>query len=202
MPPPLYEQYITQAIAALGYQEFTNAEIYAHVDEILAYIHTNINAVQTISPGTTGALLERLCRYGLDAAIAETQATVRRMPPQWEWLGDYYLQGDPFNLVISCKSFTAKERLLASGTGSALNPTIGWGAFTEPDEFSPDRILSYAYRGFVAISMPEVTRNALSAESLAFRNINGRPFIRARQDFVADIRAAINAEGRINPRLL
>lgn len=200
--PPLYEQYITQAITALGYLGFTDAQIYAHIDDILAYIHTNINAVQTISAGATGALLERLCRYGLDAAVAGTQATARRMPQQWEWLGDYSLPGDPFNLVISCKSFTAKERLLASGTGSALSPTIGWGAFTYPDEFSPDRILSYAYRGFVAIYMPEATRNALSPESLAYVNINGRPFIRARQDFVADIHAAINAEGRINPRAL
>lgn len=199
---PLYKQHINQAITALGYQEFTSAQIYAHVDDILAYIHTNINAVKTISSGTTGAMLERLCRYGLDAAVAATHATVRRMPAQWEWLGDYYLSGDPFNLVISCKSFTAKERLLASGTGSVLSPTVGWGSFKKPDEFSLDRILSYAYRGFVAIYMPEATRDALSAESLAFTNINGRPFIRARQGFVADIHAAINSEGRINPRAL
>ncbi len=202
MPPPLYQQYIDQAIAALGYQGFTDEQIYAQIDEILAYIHTNINAVQTITAGTTGSLLERLCRYGLDAATANTQAEVRRMPPQWEWLGDYYLSGDPFNLVISCKSFTAKERLLASGTGSALNPTIGWGAFKEPDEFHPDRILSYAYRGFVAIYMPETTRDALPAPSLNYMNTNGRPFIRGRQNFVADIRSTLNADGRINPRLL
>ena len=202
MPPPLYEQYLTQAIAALGYQDYTNAEIYARIADILTYIHTNINAVQTISAGTTGALLERLCRYGLDAAAEGTQAVVRRMPQQWKWVGDFSISGDPFNLVISCKSFTAKERLLASGSGSALSPTIGWGAFTDADEFTPERVTSYAYRGFVAIYMPETTRNVLPAESLNFVNINGRPFIRARQDFVVNIHAAINAEGRINPRLL
>ncbi len=50
--------------------------------------------------------------------------------------------------------------------------------------------------------MPETTRTELTQAALNFTNINGRPFIRARESMVADIHGAINAHGRINPRLL
>lgn len=193
---------IGQAIAALGYAGFTPDQLYANVDNIVQYLNTEVHAIAPIAVGTTGSILETLCRYGLDAAVEGTGATVTRMPQQWKWVGDFSIPGDPFNLVISCKSFKAKERLLASGSGSALSPTIGWGAFNDPAEFSSARVASYAYRGFVAVYMPEATRAALTDQARAFTNINGNPFIRPHSTMIADIRAAINSHGRINPRHL
>jgi len=202
MPPSQATLLINQAVTALGYEGYTQAQLYAHIGSILHYLDTEVNAVSSINVGATGAILEQLCRYGLEAAVEGTAATVLRMPKQWKWVGDFSISGEPFNLVVSCKSFTAKERLLASGSGSALSPTIGWGAFKHASEFSVDRITSYAYRGFVAIYMPEATRGGLTPEALSFSNINGRPFIRAHENLVTDIHSAINAHGRINPRLL
>jgi len=202
MPPTQATTLINQAIAALGYEGYTQAQLYAHIAPILAYLHTEVNAVSPVNVGTTGTILEKLCGYGLEAAVEGTTAIVLRMTKQWKWVGDFSISGEPFNLVVSCKSFTAKERLLASGSGSALSPTIGWGAFRHANEFGVDRITSYAYRGFVAIYMPAATRSGLTAEALNFTNINGRPFIRAHESMVTDIHGAINAQGRINPRLL
>jgi hypothetical protein len=202
MPPTQATTLINQAIAALGYDGYNQAQLYAHIGPILDYLNTQVHALNPISIGTTGTILEQLCRFGLDAAVAGTTATVHRMPQQWKWVGDFSISGDPFNLVVSCKSFKARERLLASGSGSALSPTIGWGAFNDAAEFTSGRITSYAYRGFVAVYMPETTRAELTEEALSFTNINGRPFIRAHESMVADIHGAINAHGRINPRLL
>ena len=133
MPPTRATTLINQAIAALGYDGYTPAQLYAQIGPILDYLNTQVHALSPISIGTTGTILEQLCRFGLDAAVAGTTATVHRMPQQWKWVGDFSISGDPFNLVVSCKSFKARERLLASGSGSALSPTIGWGAFNDAD---------------------------------------------------------------------
>ena len=201
-PPTQATTLINQALAALGLTGQTPAQLYANVQHIIHYLNTEVHAVTPIAVGTTGTILEQLCRYGLEAAVAGTAATVHRMPQQWKWVGDFSISGDPFNLVVSVKSFKARERLLASGSGSSLSPTIGWGAFNEPAEFTSNRITSYAYRGFVAVYMPEATRTGLTPDALAFTNINGRPFIRAHADLVQNIHDAINQHGRINPRLL
>jgi hypothetical protein len=201
-PPTQATTLINQALAGLGIVGQSPAELYANVNQILHYLETEVNATTPIAVGTTGTILEQLCRYGLEAGVAGTTAVVHRMPQQWKWVGDFSISGDPFNLVVSVKSFKARERLLASGSGSALSPTIGWGAFNDPAEFTASRITSYAYRGFVAIYMPATTRTGLTVEALNFTNINGRPFIRAHADLVSNIHDAINALGRINPRLL
>ena len=73
------------------------------------------------------------------------------MGENWKWLGDFVLLGYPLNIIISVKSFTAKERLLVSGTGSTLTPTIGFGLFKNPSEFKSSRLHSYILRGFLAI---------------------------------------------------
>jgi len=198
----LATQLIERAIAALNYQTLTAADTYAHVGDILNYLNTEVHATSPIAVGTTGTILEQLCKFGLDAAVTDTPATVHRIPRQWKWVGDFSIPGDPFNLVISVKSFKARERVLASGSGSVLSPTVGWGAFNDPEEFTASRIISYAYRGFVSIYMPERTRDSLAPDALAFRNINGRPFIRPHRDFVPDIHSAINDNGRVNPGLL
>jgi hypothetical protein len=175
---------INQAITALNYQGQTPAELYSNMKQILDYLETKVHAVTPISVGTTGTILEKLCGFGLEGAVAGTSAKVHPMPRQWKWVGDFSLSGDPFNLVISCKSFRARERLLASGSGSILTPTIGWGAFNDATEFSSERVTSYAYRGFMSIYMPAETIASMSTDAVEFTNINGRPLIRPLQALV------------------
>jgi hypothetical protein len=201
-PPTQATTLINQALAALEITGQPPAVLYANVQAILEYLQTEVHALAPIAVGTTGTILEQLCRYGLEAGVAGTTATVHRMPQQWKWVGDFSIPGDPFNLLVSVKIFKARERLLASGSGSALSPTIGWGAFNDPLELTSNRITSYAYRGFVAVYMPEATRTELTAAALAFTNINGRPFVRNHADLVQNIHDTINQHGRINPRLL
>jgi hypothetical protein len=124
------------------------------------------------------------------------------MPRYWKWVGDFYLLGEPFNIIVSVKSFAAKERLLASGSGNLLSPTVGWGLFTRPQEFSYARLVSYAYRGFAAIYAPAALIQALPAEATAFTNINGHPLMRDLAAFVADIQHTMGENHRVNPRLL
>lgn len=175
--------------------------IYAHINEIVAHLQRQ-NARRRINITVTGWISERLCSFGLEAVIAgRNGGTFDRMPRHWKWLGDFYFHGEPFNTIISVKSFKAKERLLASGTGNLLSPAVGWGLFDDPSEFSYERIVSYAFRGFMAIYVPDALCEVLDAEVLRFRNINGKRLMRNLSGFVRDFRNAIE-NGRLNPRLL
>jgi len=124
------------------------------------------------------------------------------MPDYWKWVGDFYLVGEPFNLIISVKSFAARERLLASGSGNLLSPTVGWGLFNEPAEFSYDRVVSYAYRGFIAIYAPAALIQQLPADVMQFTNINGNPLLPYLATIVHDIQHTMGENHRVNPRLL
>lgn len=194
--------HINAALAALNLVGSPPDIIYAHVDQIVAHLE-NINAANPIPGVVTGNISERLCRYGLQTAVSGANAgTVSRMPRVWKWIGDFYVQGDPFNLIISVKSFAARERLLASGTGNLLSPTVAWGLFNEPDEFTYDRMLSYAYRAFIAIYAPSALLAALPQNVLGFTNVNGTPMLRALHDFPGQIQAAIQPNQKINPRMI
>jgi hypothetical protein len=193
---------VNGAIAALGLEGQPPAAVYAQIDAIVEYLQA-INAQNPIPAATTGNISERLCRYGLEAAIAGPNGgTFDRMPDYWKWVGDFYLLGEPFNLIVSVKSFAARERLLASGSGNLLSPTVGWGLFNEPAEFSYDRLVSYAYRGFIAIYAPAALTQALPANALAFTNINGNPLMRDLATMVPNIQHTMGANHRVNPRLL
>jgi hypothetical protein len=193
---------LNQALAALHLENQAAAEIYTHVNEIVAHLQ-GIHAQNPINIVVTGNISERLCDYGLRAAVAGPRGgTYARMPRHWKWIGDFYLAGEPFNTVISVKSFKAKERLLASGSGNLLSPTIGWGLFNDPTEFSYDRVVSYAYRSFMAIYAPTLLIEALPAEVRNFANINRNPFMRDLSALVADLQAAMSLNGRLNPRLI
>ena len=61
---------------------------------------------------------------------------VSKLARDWKWMGDFYVRGEPFNTIVTVKSFKAKERLLSSGTGNLLSPTIGFGLFDDPAEWS------------------------------------------------------------------
>lgn len=193
---------VNGAIAALGLEGQPPANVYAQIDALVNYLQA-INAQNPIPASTTGNISERLCRFGLEAAVAGPNGgTFDRMPDYWKWVGDFYLLGDPFNLIVSVKSFAARERLLASGSGNLLSPTVGWGLFNEPAEFSYDRLVSYAYRGFIAIYAPAALIQALPANALEFTNINGNPLMRDLATMVPNIQQTMGANQRVNPRLL
>ena len=107
-----------------------------------------------------------------------------------KWLGDYCLLGTPFNIVISVKSYKVKERLLVSGSGSLLVPTIGWGLMDDPNEFKYERLKNYLYRGFIAIYMPKYTLDKIEKDSKALLNTHKQKFIRPIEDLVKDIKSA------------
>ena len=67
------------------------------VDEL-----AKINEQNTINVKTTGTITERLCESILKATVPDTYAT---LPRHWKWVGDFYIEGIPFNLIISVKSF-------------------------------------------------------------------------------------------------
>ena len=48
--------------------------------QILNYLDTRVHAVTPISVGTTGTILEKLCGFGLEGAVAGTSAKVHPMP--------------------------------------------------------------------------------------------------------------------------
>ncbi len=194
--------HVNAALAALGLVGQPSAAIYAQIDPIVAHLQ-QVNAQNPIPAATTGNISERLCRFGLEAGVAGPNGgAFDRMPDYWKWVGDFYLLGEPFNIIVSVKSFAARERLLASGSGNLLSPTVGWGLFNQPAEFSYDRLVSYAYRGFNAIYAPAALIQALPANVMAFTNINGNPLMRDLAALVGDIQHIMGANHRVNPRLL
>jgi hypothetical protein len=152
---------------------------------------------QKIAAATTGTISERLCKIGLLAFVQmafgdKHENLLRDFGRQWEWVGDFLIPGHPFDVTVSVKSFKARERLLASGSGSFLAPTIGWGLFNDASEWTANRVPSYIYRGFVAIYLPAEFLTALTNESKAIRNLNGRPLLRPLHEFPADLTNAAN----------
>ena len=96
--------------------------------------------------------------------------------------------GTPFNAVISVKSYKVKERLLVSGSGSLLVPTIGWGFMNDPNEFKYERLKNYLYRGFIAIYMPKETLDKSEKNSKNLLNTHKKKFLRPIEDLIKDIK--------------
>lgn len=147
------------------------------------------NESETISVGTTGTITDRICEWAL-LSVGE-DIFYRLTKRDVKWLGDYGLLGYPLNLIISVKSFKAKERLLMSGTGSTLVPTIGFGLFDDPTEFSAERLVSYRMRGFLAIYMPKYCLDATSDKSRAFKNWNSTTLLRPLEKFPDDLKSSL-----------
>ena len=180
--------------AALGLSGQPASVKYSAILAIVNHLAT-VNATSKINVGTTGAITERLCVLGLEQVKASVPGfEYRRFGKDWKWIGDLLVPGDPYDLAISVKSYKAKERLLASGTGSLLTPSVGWGLFNDPTEWSPDRTASYLYRGFVVIYLPALTLAGVPGASTGITNINGRPVLRSLLDFPSDIEKAISTK--------
>lgn len=69
--------------------------------------------------------------------------------------GDILIPAIPLNIFISCKSVTARERLLVSANRIE---SVGFGFFNDPAEFwAPGKSKIYKRFGFTAIYMPDDT---------------------------------------------
>ncbi len=159
--------------------------------ENLTYINQKldaINSTEKLNVKTTGTINERLVQFALDGYSCNSWYPLTYK--KFQWLGDFGIFGYPVNAIVSVKSFTAKERLLASGTGSLLAPTIGWGRFTDEKEFSPERMVAYGYRSFLCIYMPNSTIIKISNETKKLLNFNNKPLIRDIKDFGTDLKNA------------
>lgn len=160
---------------------------YQNIENIVIQLQT-INQTGTIDVKTTGTISERLCELALRSVVPGIYNVLGK---DWKWIGDFSVLGNPFNLIISVKSFKAKERLMASGSGNILSPTIGWGLFNDPSEWTENRIKGYLFRAFIGIYMPIILLNALPQESRDILNINGKPFLRSVNTFSDDLQNAL-----------
>lgn len=159
---------------------------YGQIDNIVQRLYLK-NQQASIDAKTTGTISERLCELALRARVS---GFYRRVTDKWNWMADFSVLGNPFNLLISVKSFKAKERLLVSGSGNILSPTVGWGLFDDPAEWTERRTRLYLFRAFVAIYMPAQLYNQIAPASKTINNINGKPFLRKIDDFMNDLAAA------------
>ena len=134
----------------LGIQNATDIQKYNRINNIVIELQ-NRNARRRIGVKTTGTISERLCELALKSSVPTIYNTLGR---DWKWIGDFSILGNPFNLIISAKSFKARERLMASGSGNVLSPTVGWGLFDDANEWTRPRIKGYLFRAFIVIYMP------------------------------------------------
>lgn len=189
-----------EAYDQIGISGLSDSDKYKRIEDIVSYLD-RLNSKSTIPPGTTGTISERLCKLGL-TGIPNIQ--IRPFGKAWQWVGDVLLPGHPYDIAVSIKSFKAKERLIASGTGSLLTPTLGWGLFNDPGEWGFDRCNSYLYRGFLAIYMPHNLLTQLNPQQRGIYNFNGTRLLRDLQQFPADVESAMNPRNghRIDMRKL
>lgn len=183
----LADTYLEDVYKALKLTNSTDKEKYGRIDDIVKQLQ-KINKQNTIDGKVTGTISERLCELALKTSVPEIYRT---LTTTWNWMADFTVLGSPFNLLVSVKSFKAKERLLVSGSGNILSPTVGWGLFDDKNEWTEDRVKMYLYRCFIGIYIPESLYNAVDKSALAVKNINGKPFLRKISNFPKDLRKAI-----------
>lgn len=179
------DRILSQVYSTLGINTASNEIKYGRINQIVQVL-ARINLASTINPKTTGTISERLCELAL---VSTVPSTFKRISDEWNWMADFSILGHPFNLLVSVKSFKAKERLLVSGSGNNLSPTVGWGLFNDRDEWTPDRTKIYLFRSFIAIYMPSTLYSSVSRTSKAINNINAKPFLRKIDDFMVDIQS-------------
>lgn len=192
---------LKQVLKDLGLDTKHCAEQWPAVYEIVRRLGVH-NSKSTLAAATTGALTEALCSIGLRSVLDEKTRDFWKLGKDWKWLADFAIRGRACNVLISVKSFTAKERLLMSGTGSALAPTIGFGLFKEPKEWSEQRAMKYLLRGFWAIYMPKDTLKRVPPHAKQIRNPLGGEFLRELTCFPTDILQAWDDPEGIDPLLL
>lgn len=182
------DKILSKVYAKIGITAASDKMKYSKINDIVRELE-RINRASTINPKTTGTISERLCELALSATVP---STFKRISDDWNWMADFSIQGHPFNLLVSVKSFKAKERLLVSGSGNNLSPTVGWGLFNDKDEWTSVRTTFYLFRSFIAIYMPTTLYQSIPSSSRGIRNINGQPFLRKIDNFMTDIQNTTN----------
>lgn len=180
--------YLEQAYKACGISSLSSREKYKHLSAINRQLDI-INSQARMNVKTTGTINERLVQLALEGFAPSAWYELKTK--KYQWLGDFALQGYPLSVIISVKSFKAKERLLVSGTGSLLAPTIGWGRFSDPSEFSKARLEAYLLRGFLCIYMPKTTIDAMELSARQVKNFYGKKLIRDISDFGRDLEGSL-----------
>ena len=179
------DKLLQRALQQLKIENKSSEEKFNNIYKLMPVLDS-FNKEELFSVSTTGTISERICGWALDAALPD--GYFRNTSNEDKWLGDYIMLGAPFNVVISVKSYKAKERLLVSGSGSLLVPTIGWGLFDDPTEFKLERLKNYLYRGFIAIYMPKSTLKLLDSDTKKLENTHKEIFIRPIENLISDIR--------------
>ena len=179
------DKLLQRALQQLKIENKSSEEKFNNIYKLMPVLDS-FNKEELFSVSTTGTISERICGWALEAALPD--GYFRNTSNEDKWLGDYIMLGAPFNVVISVKSYKAKERLLVSGSGSLLVPTIGWGLFDDPTEFKLERLKNYLYRGFIAIYMPKSTLKLLDSDSKKLENTHKEIFIRPIENLISDIR--------------
>ena len=183
----LADTYLNQVYVTLGISSLPAKEKY----EQLNLINTELDRINRALPNpmnikTTGTINERLVQLALEGYIPKAWHKLQG----YDWMGDFAINGFPLSTIISVKSFKAKERLLVSGTGTQYAPTVGWGRFDDPSEFSANRLEAYVFRGFLAIYMPAATAELLDSPAKSVVNIHKHKLVRHIEDFGTDIEAS------------
>jgi hypothetical protein len=187
------DKLIYNACSDLGIDPVNANDIYINVYRLRDKLQAE-NDLSSIAVGTTGTITERLC----EAALISINSGYGKLPNDWKWVGDFYIESIPFNVIVSVKSFKAKERLLSSGSGNYLSPTIGFGLFNDSREFRFNRVAKYPFRAFIAIYMPKDTYDQLDTDVQSLKNINNRPFIRKIEDFPEDLSSARDKKHKLD----
>lgn len=185
------DEILTSVLKELKIINSTPKEKFRNIYKILPKLEER-NKSKTLEVSTTGTISERICEWALQSSIPE--GYFRLTSNDDKWLGDYCLLGVPFNVVISVKSYKVKERLLVSGSGSLLVPTIGWGLMNDPDEFKFKRLKNYLYRGFIAIYMPKYTLDQIEEESKTLENTHKQKLIRPIENLISDISNSLQSK--------
>ena len=192
------DEILDEAYQKLDIVDAADEDKFKKVDEIVEYLQER-NARETFESKITGTITERLCELALKAKVPDIYSP---LPKEWDWLGDFYIEGIPLNIIISVKSFKTRERLIVSGSGNFLSPTIGFGLFDELKEWTPDRVKMYLFKGFMAIYMPRSLFKIINPAAKRIENINAKPLVRINSQLMDDIENAINKKGKIDPKLL
>ncbi len=187
------DKYLKEVYTKLGIDNLSPEEKYNRLDEInLELDSLNASLPKPMNVKTTGTINERLVQLALEGYMPKSWYKLTQK--KYQWLGDFGIMSYPLSTIISVKSFKTKERLLVSGTGSLHAPTIGWGRFDDPKEFSEERLKAYLFRGFLAIYMPSSTISELSTEAINLNNHYEKKLIRPINNFGSDLKKSLISE--------
>ena len=156
-----------------------------------SFLHTPARATTNAGGVTEAFCVEVLLADGFKCSNSETSGWIipsfinlnRRPFHTLSSFGDVLIPAAPSNIIVSCKTVTARERLLNSGIRV---DTVGFGFFGTPAEFwSAEKPNIMRRFGFTAVYMPSPTLSAIRAhvDQQMPLNVNGSELYRPLTDF-------------------